>query len=57
MVENMLACTFIGNKDTLRENVGGFIEDTKIDELMVTSYIYDEVAKMRSLEILKQALQ
>lgn len=57
MVENMLACTFIGNKDTLRENVGGFIEDTKIDELMVTSYLYDEVAKKRSLELLKQALQ
>ena len=57
MVENMLACTFIGDKDTLRKNLGGFIEDTKIDELMVTSYFYDEVAKMRSLEILKEALE
>ena len=56
MVENMLACTFIGDKERLRENLGGFIEDTKIDELMVTNYFYDEVAKIRSLEILKEAL-
>ena len=56
MVENMLACTFIGDTATLRKNLGGFIDDTKIDELMVTSYLYDEVAKFRSLEILKEAL-
>lgn len=57
MVENMLACTFIGDKETLRKNLGGFIEDTKIDELMVTSYFYDEVAKFKSLAILKEALE
>jgi luciferase family oxidoreductase group 1 len=57
MVENMLACTFIGDVATLRENVGGFIEETKIDELMVTSYFYDEDAKFRSLAILKEALE
>lgn len=56
MVENMLACTFIGDKDRLRENLGGFIADTKIDELMVTSYFYDEAAKFNSLSILKEAL-
>ena len=56
-VENMLACTFIGDNETLRKNLGGFIEDSKIDELMVTSYFYDEVAKFKSLEILKEALQ
>jgi hypothetical protein len=53
----MLACTFIGDKTTLRENLGGFIEETKIDELMVTSYFYDEVAKFKSLAILKEALE
>jgi len=57
MVENMLACTFIGDVATLRENVGGFIEETKIDELMVTSYLYDEDAKFKSLAILKEALE
>lgn len=56
-VENMLSCTFIGDKETLGKNLSGFINDTKIDELMVTSYFYDEVAKMKSLEILKKALE
>lgn len=56
MVENMLACTFIGDKETLRKNLSGFIADTKTDELMVTSYLYDEVTRFKSLEILKEAL-
>ena len=56
MVENMLACTFIGDKATLKKNLSGFIETTKIDELMVTSYVYDEDAKFKSLSILKEAL-
>jgi len=55
MVENMLARTFIGNKETLRKNLSGFIEDTNIDELMVTNYLFDEVKKFESLEILKEA--
>ncbi len=57
MVENMLACTFIGDKATLSKNLSGFIEETKIDELMVTSYFHDEFAKMKSLKILKEALE
>lgn len=56
MVENMLACTFIGDEERLRENLSGFIADTKIDELMVTSYLYDEAAKWNSLSILQKAL-
>lgn len=56
-VENMLACTFIGDKETLGKNLSGFIDDTKIDELMVTSYFYDEEAKHKSLAILKEALE
>lgn len=56
MVENMLACTFIGDKVKLKENLGSFLKDTAIDELMVTSYFYDEIAKMKSLSILKEVL-
>ncbi|RYG16918.1 MAG: LLM class flavin-dependent oxidoreductase [Chitinophagaceae bacterium] len=56
-VENMLACTFIGDKETLGKNLSGFINDTKIDELMVTSYFYDEEAKNKSIAILKEALK
>lgn len=56
MVQNMLACTFIGDTQSLRKNLSAFIEETKIDELMVTSYLFDEVAKFDSISILKEAL-
>lgn len=55
-VGNMLACTFTGDEKHLREQLGAFIEDTKVDELMVASYIYDDEAKLKSYEILNRAL-
>jgi hypothetical protein len=38
-----IECTFIGDAATLRENVGGFIAETNIDELMMALCFYDEV--------------
>lgn len=57
MVENMLAHTFIGSKETLRKNLSVFIADTGLNELMVTSYFYDMEAKLKSMRILKEALE
>ena len=57
MVENMLAHTFIGSKETLRKDLSVFIADTGLDELMVTSYFYDMEAKLKSMRILKEALE
>ena len=57
MVENMLAHTFIGSKETIRKNLSVFIADTRLDELMVTSYFYDIEAKLKSMRILKEALE
>jgi luciferase family oxidoreductase group 1 len=55
-VAHMMSCTFIGSENTLREKLGSFIEDTQINELMVTSNIYDMEARLRSFSILKKAL-
>jgi luciferase family oxidoreductase group 1 len=55
-VNNMLACTFTGNRDTLRKNLSEFIAETGIDELMAASYIYDREAKLKSFSILYDAL-
>ena len=55
-IQRMLACTFIGNKQTLKENLLAFIEETDIDELMVSSHIYDREAKLKSYSILYEAL-
>lgn len=55
-VNNMLACTFYGSRDTLKKNLSQFIAETEIDELMVASHIFDIDAKLKSFSILNEAL-
>ncbi len=55
-VRQMTAYTFIGNKESLHTQLTAFIEDTEIDELMVTANIYDQGARLKSYTILKEAL-
>jgi len=54
-VNSMLSCTFTGNRDTLRNDLSGFIKETGIDELMAASYIFDPEAKLRSFSVLYDA--
>ncbi len=56
VLHSMTACSFIGAPDTLRETLGDFIAETDIDELMVTSNMYDMGARIRSLDILVDVL-
>jgi luciferase family oxidoreductase group 1 len=55
-VNSMMACTFTGNGDTLRNKLSQFISETGIDELMVSSNIYDRDAKLKSFSILHDAI-
>ena len=55
-VNSMMACTFAGRKDTLRNKLFQFISETGIDELMVSSNIYDKDAKLKSFSILHEAM-
>jgi luciferase family oxidoreductase group 1 len=56
-VKNMTACTFTGNKESLRRKLAYFIEETGVDELMVATYIYDKAAKLKSFSILMDAVR
>ncbi|HRK34516.1 MAG TPA: LLM class flavin-dependent oxidoreductase, partial [Candidatus Hydrogenedentes bacterium] len=49
---NMLTYAFTGSRETVRAKLTGFIEQTKVDEVMVASAIYDHAARLRSYEIL-----
>jgi luciferase family oxidoreductase group 1 len=55
-VDSMTSCTFTGNEESLREKLSVFIAETGINELMITSHIYDPIAKLKSLSILKDAM-
>ena len=51
MLADVLACSAIGSRDTVREALTAFIDRTQPDELMLTSQIFDHAARLRSYEI------
>jgi len=55
-VNSMMSCTFTGSRDTLRKKMSQFILETGIDELMVSSNMYDREAKLKSFSILHEAM-
>jgi luciferase family oxidoreductase group 1 len=55
-IDSMLACTFIGSRETLQKSLSRFIAETGIDELMAATYIYDRATKLQSYAILQAAL-
>jgi luciferase family oxidoreductase group 1 len=50
-VAHSLACTALGDRDTVRDALKSIIEQTGADELMLTAQIYDHKARLRSFEI------
>ncbi|HMI01856.1 MAG TPA: LLM class flavin-dependent oxidoreductase [Pedobacter sp.] len=50
----MLACTFVGSKDTIKADLQRFIEQTQVDEIMASSHIYDHRARLRSYELMAE---
>jgi luciferase family oxidoreductase group 1 len=54
MVEHSLAVSFVGSPDTIERSLRPFIESTQPDELMITAHIYDQAARLRSIELVAQ---
>jgi luciferase family oxidoreductase group 1 len=50
-VNQMFYYSFVGSIDTLSKELTSFAEDTGINELMITTHIFDVEAKIRSLEL------
>lgn len=53
----MLSYAFVGSKETVRAGIEQFVHHTGVDELIVVSAIYDHAARLRSYEILSEAMQ
>ncbi|WP_046868715.1 LLM class flavin-dependent oxidoreductase [Microvirga massiliensis] len=51
---SMLACSFVGSRETVRRGLEAFIAQTGADELIVAAAIYDHSARLRSYEILAE---
>jgi luciferase family oxidoreductase group 1 len=50
----MLAHSFVGSPDTVREGLDRFVEATRADELMVVAAIHDHARRVRSYELLAE---
>ncbi|MDO7844536.1 LLM class flavin-dependent oxidoreductase [Sphingomonas immobilis] len=57
LLSHVLQCSAIGAPATVARGVGDFIERTGVDELMLTSMMFDHDARKRSLEIAAAVMQ
>ena len=53
----MLACSVVGSPETVRDGVRRLVEETGADELIVAAAIHDHDARLRSYEILAEAVR
>ncbi|MBM3558655.1 MAG: LLM class flavin-dependent oxidoreductase [Alphaproteobacteria bacterium] len=53
---SMLACSFHGSRSTIKARLAPLIEATGADELMVVAAIWDHRARVRSCELLAEAM-
>ena len=52
-VLNMMKYSFIGSKERVQRSLRDFIDDTKVDEVMIASHVYDVEKKMKVYELVK----
>ena len=55
-VTQMLSRSVVGSPGTVREGVDAFLVETGIDELMIVSDVYEHAARLRSYELIANAL-
>jgi luciferase family oxidoreductase group 1 len=54
VLRSTLSCSFVGTRETVRQQLTEFIEATGVDELMVTAAIHDPEARKRSFTLLAE---
>jgi alkanesulfonate monooxygenase SsuD/methylene tetrahydromethanopterin reductase-like flavin-dependent oxidoreductase (luciferase family) len=57
MIEHTLRYAIVGSADTVRTGMHAFLEQTSIDELLVTAHIFDQGARLRSFEIIAETMR
>ncbi|RDC62134.1 LLM class flavin-dependent oxidoreductase [Adhaeribacter pallidiroseus] len=56
-VQQMLRYTFIGEPGQVREKLQDLVDLTQADELIISSHIYDQAARLRSYELIAELKQ
>ncbi|WP_223583363.1 LLM class flavin-dependent oxidoreductase [Sphingobacterium sp. GVS05A] len=55
-VHSMASCAFVGDKNKIAPEIEKFVKDHKVDEIIATSYIFDDEKCLKSFSLLKEAL-
>lgn len=55
LVDEMLSCSIVGSKETVKAGLRAFAADTGADELIVATMVHDHSARLRSFELVAQA--
>ena len=56
ILQKMLKYSAIGSPETVKNKLAAIVDETKADELIVTNQVYDHKARLRSYELLAQAM-
>lgn len=56
-VEQMLYYSFIGSKETIKQDLEAFVEKYGVNEVMSTSHIYDQQAKLHSNKLFSEVFK
>lgn len=56
IVQNQLRFSIVGSKETIREKLPLFLQQTGADEVIVAAQIYEHEARLQSYEILAEAI-
>ncbi len=57
MLRSALSCSAVGSPDTAARQVSAFVARYEPDELIITAQIYDHQARLRSYELLMEAVR
>lgn len=52
--KQMLSYTFVGSAETVKAKMQAFADETRVDEIMAASMIYDHKARLKSYKILSE---
>lgn len=55
-VEQMLKYTFVGSKETVKEELSDFVANTGADEIMTATYIFDHHQRVKSHRLLSEIM-
>jgi luciferase family oxidoreductase group 1 len=56
-VKQMLAYSFIGSKEKIKEDMQRFLRSTGVNEIMATSHIYDQEARLNSYRYFAEVMR